>query len=127
MAIFDFPYHTQSTDYPQSGDQAQMGGGYQYSVEPSGPPQRTFTLYFETMLYYKKANGDLDREKTPHYNLALLDDFYREHELWKTFEYDHPVYGPVLVKFNKPLKIPEGVKGGMGTVKPFTIELIEQP
>lgn len=60
-------------------------------------------------------------------NLKALEDFYNEHKMHKSFLYPHPVYGNVECKFFSPLKIPEGLPGGNGAVKDFTIELIEVP
>lgn len=58
-------------------------------------------------------------------NMATLEAFYNRHKLHKTFIYPHPVYGNVEVQFHSPLKIPEGNIGGNGSVKDFTIELVE--
>ncbi len=51
METFDFPYHTQSTEYPQSGTRVQLGNGYVFTSPPAGPDLRRFDLDFETMLY----------------------------------------------------------------------------
>ena len=56
-----------------------------------------------------------------------LIKFYQRHKLYKSFHYDHPVHGLLEVKFNKPLKEEDGLEGGNGVVKDFSIELIEIP
>jgi hypothetical protein len=70
------------------------------------------------------ANG-VDLSTNPQYNLAVLEKFYQDHKLYKTFQYQHPIYGLMSVKFNSPLKIPEGTKGGIGWVPDIAVELIE--
>lgn len=126
MAKFNFPYHTFSTEYPESSFRAQLGGGYQFSAPPSAPDQRIFKLKFPGMRYYMKGMA-IDRDRDPHLNLALLVDFYELHKTHATFEYPHPVYGSVMVAFNKPLKVPEGTKGGDGLVEGIELEFIERP
>lgn len=126
MATFNFPYHKQSTKYPESGKRMQMGNSYMSAAEPSGPDQRVFMLDFATMKYFLVA-GVISPTFKPEINLAALEAFYKEHRLWKTFIYPHPVYGNVNVKFNKPLEIPKGISDGDGAVEAFSVELIEQP
>lgn len=52
METFSFPYHTQETEYPESGTRVQLGGGYIFTAPPSGPDLRRFRLKFPTMFYY---------------------------------------------------------------------------
>lgn len=127
MAVFSFPYHTYSTEYPESGYRMKFGNAYDYATEPTGPDQRIITLNFATMKFYEAPGGGIDRTREPAINMALLEDFYLEHRLWKSFTYNHPIYGAMQVKFNKPLKVPEGIQQGDGALKAFSIELIEQP
>ena len=125
METFDFPYHTFSTEYPESGTRVQLGGNYIFTSPPTGPDLRRFSLHFETMFYYLDDEGDIDLTHNPKINLAVLEAFYNAHKTHKTFIYPHPVYGNVECKFYSPLKIPEGNKAGHGSVKDFKIELIE--
>lgn len=126
MAIFNFPYHTYSTENPESSFRVKLGGSYQFSAPPSAPDQRIFKLKFPAMKYFVR-DGALDRNAQPQINLALLEDFYDLHKLHATFTYNHPVYGSVACRFNKPLKVPEGTRGGNGVVENIEIELIEMP
>lgn len=126
MKQFNFPYHTQSTEYPESGTRVQLGNSYVFTAPPSGPDMRRFRLSFPTMVYYVTGET-IDLTKRPQLNLAVLEKFYNDHKMHKSFLYPHPVYGNVECKFFSPLKIPEGLPGGNGAVKDFTIELIEVP
>lgn len=119
--------HRYSTEYADSGFRMELGRSYQFSSEPDGPDQRIFTLYFETMKYFEAPSGGVDKTVSPSINMALLEDFYIQNRMWRTFVYNHPVYGPLNVKFNKPLRIPKGIFGGGGALEPFDIELIEIP
>lgn len=144
MKVFDFPYHTFRTEYPESGNRVQLGGNYIFTAPPNGPDLRRFTLSFETMKYFIiprlaagihldfvnnkysiRAPDSIDIETQPQINMGTLEAFYNEHKLHKSFIYPHPVYGNVEVKFMSPLKIPEGIKGGGGALESFQIELIE--
>ena len=124
---FDFPYHTFRTIYPESGTRVQFGKGYVFAARPDSPVQRRFVLKMTGMQYFVGENDEIDTETMPQRNMGRLQAFYEEHELWKSFVYPHPVLGDVLVKFNKPLDIPEGIIGGNGVLPEFEIELIEQP
>lgn len=129
MAVFNFPYHTFSTEYSESGTTLALGNSYEFTSEPVAPNQRMVTLNFSTMIYYVNP-GDppvVDVAINPLLNMGKLEAFYKEHELWKSFDYYHPVYGTLRFKFAKPLKIPEGNINGGGSVKPFSLMLREQP
>ena len=125
METFDFPYHVQNTEYPESGSRVQLGNGYIFSSPPNGPDLRRFTLKFATMFYYQDDMGAIDLTERPQINMAVLEAFYNRHKLHKTFIYPHPIYGNVEVQFHSALKIPEGIEGGGGALKDFTIELVE--
>lgn len=130
METFNFPYHTQSTEYPESGTRVQLGGSYVFTSPPAGPDLRRFRLSFPTMVYYTGVGHTdavpvLDLTKNPKLNMAVLEKFYRDHKLHKSFIYPHPVLGAIECKFYSPLKIPEGVVGGGGALKDFTVELYE--
>lgn len=125
MQTFDFPYHTFRTEYPESGNRVQLGGNYIFTAPPNGPDLRRITLKFETMFYYVTSSDAIDTTKNPKLNMAVLEAFYNEHKLHKSFLYPHPVYGNMEVKFMSPLKIPEGIKGGNGALGDFEVDLIE--
>lgn len=127
MATFDFPYHQVETEYPETGTRVKLGGSYTFTAAPDAPGQRIFTLKFETMCYRVTAGGVIDATTQPQLNAAALEAFYKAHELWKTFDYVHPIYGTLKCKFNKPLKIPKGKVRGNGWLEAFDLELIEQP
>lgn len=127
MAVFDFPYHTFSTERPSDNSfRLKLGGSYQFSAPPSAPDQRIFKLKFAALKYFL-INGNIDRASIPEINLGRLEEFYDLHKLHATFTYPHPVYGEVSVSFNKPLIIPEGTKGGNGIVENIEVEFIERP
>lgn len=126
MAVFDFPYHTVETEYPDSGTQVQMGKSYTFTAPPSAPDQRKFTLNFEALVYFVR-NGVIDATYEPQINMQALDDFYNLHKMNAVFTYPHPVYGDLPCSFAKPLKIPKGTKGGNGVVENIEIQLIEKP
>lgn len=126
MAVFDFPYHTVETEYPDSGTQVQMGKSYTFTAPPSAPDQRKFTLNFEAMAYFL-TGGTIDAFKEPEINLARLENFYNLHKMHATFSYVHPVYGIVPCRFAKPLKIPKGTKGGNGVVENIELQFVEVP
>ncbi len=126
--IFNFPYHSFSTEYPDSGFRAALGNSYQFSAPPSAPDQRQFTLKFATMVYYKNAEGaGVDPTPNPKINFAVLEAFYNKHKLFAIFMYPHPVYGNVPCRFRKPLKVPFPKRNGGGSLEPFELELVEAP
>ena|SRR5687768_6346921 len=127
LSGFIWKYHRYSTDYPESGFQMELGGSYQFTSEPDGPDQRLFTLHFETMRYFTDSSGNVDATISPELNFLALENFYKEHRRWKSFTYDHPIYGLVKVRFAKPLRTPKGILGGDGALEPFSIDLLEIP
>lgn len=127
MDTFNFPYHTFTTEYPESGVRMQLGNSYVFTAPPESPDQRKFNLTFPAMQYYVPTPGTVDITTNPTRNAGTLEKFYTDHKLYATFIYPHPVYGDVNVKFNKPLKIPQPVAGGSGVLNPFDVEFIEMP
>jgi len=127
LELFDFPYHRVETENPESGTRIQLGGSYVFTAPPSDPDQRIFTLTFPLMKFFTDADGLIDADISTQYNMKKLIDFYHEHKLYKTFQYQHPVHGLLEVQFYKPLKEPEGIPNGNGVTKEFSIQLLEIP
>lgn len=126
METFNFPYHRFRTEYPESGNRVQLGNSYLFTAPPSGPDMRKFILTFPAMRYYTLTDGlTIDLSASPTQNMAVLEAFYNNHKLHKSFLYPHPVYGNKEVKFYSPLKIPEGTRGGNGLIEDIQIELLE--
>lgn len=122
----DFMLHKVKTDYQTSGTSITFGGGYSFDSDESYPILKKFTLSFNGYRYYLLPNGLVDHEKNKNVNnMAALEDFYNEHRMYKAFIYNHPVYGPVTVKFAEPLVIPEGITGGHGVLDKFNVVLRE--
>lgn len=127
MKTFNFPYHRVGDAYPQSSTPVQYGGGYEFASKPRGPDQIVFKLNFAAMWYFEGPPGFVDATREPERNMAALQAFYEEHRLYEKFIYPHARRGNVVVRFKKPLEIPEGVIGGNGMLPSFTIELTLQP
>lgn len=124
--VFDFPFHNPEVEYPESGVTVQFGNNYTYNAAPEAPDVRKFVLNFKTMFYYIDDQGNIDKQKNPQYNMAVLEDFYQRHKRYKTFLYPHPVYGEIPVRFSKPLQIPKRRESGYGALESFQVELIEK-
>lgn len=123
--LFDFPYHTVAGKNPESSIRVQFGSSYSFSAPPSDPDQRIFTLSFPAMKYYVDDDGEIDAAVNPSLNMMRMLNFYYEHKLWKTFQYQHPIHGMMSVRFNEPIPEPESLPGGTGVVKGFDVQLIE--
>jgi hypothetical protein len=122
-----FTYFTHTVGYPENSQKIAFGRGYTFVSQPSGPPQRTFKLDLEGMRWHLLNDGGYDLEANRPLNLGRLQAFYRDVELWKPFIWEHPIEGPLLVRFARPLSIPKQKKGGGGLVDVFEVEFIEIP
>ena len=71
--------------------------------------------------------GAPDVARLPKLNFYRLEQFYLAHKLWRSFNYNHPQYGMLVVKFNKPLETPKYVEGQPGALESFSVELLEIP
>ncbi len=122
---FDFPYHCVSTDYLPEGVVFPLGGNYAYTVEGDKPEQRKFTLYFKGLRYISDGMNYRTDEDIQ-LNMARLEMFYNLHKLDKPFDYNHPVFGIVKVRFDQPLKIPEGVRNSnwVGDLQLTLVEVV---
>lgn len=127
METFPATYFLISTTYPESGKRIQLGNSYQYDAPPAAPDQRIFRLTLQGMAYFVDQNNQIDDTVFPGRNLAVLETFYNDHKRATPFIFNHPVYGNVTCKFNRPLEIPPGLPGGGGLVQDPEVELIEIP
>lgn len=130
MENFDnFMLHKVKTEYQPNGFSVAFGGGYSFDTDGGYPPLKKFTLTFTGYQYYlKEVNGVevVDKEKNiDKNNMGALEDFYLRHLTYKNFEYNHPVYGKVIVRFSEPLVIPEGIPEGRGILNDFNVVLKE--
>ena len=127
MATFPCEYFTFTTKYPESGTRVQLGNSYMFTAPPSAPDQRIFTLTLAGMQYFTNPNGSINTSISTSRNMAVLEDFYNDHKLYLTFNFNHPVYGAIKCKFNRPLEVPKGMVGGNGVLETFDVELVEIP
>lgn len=127
MAVFLPEYYSWTTRYPDNGLRVAFGNSYAFTAGPTAPDQRIFVLKLQAMQYFLTSGGALDLTVNLSRNLGAFEDFYREHYLYKDFDFVHPVYGAMVCKFNRPLEIPEGIPGGDGILETLEVELIEQP
>lgn len=127
MATFPAKYFTYGTRYPESGERMRLGRSYLYTKGDPAPDQRVFQLSVQGMQYFVDGQGNLDGTTQPERNMKVLEDFYITHRQNKSFDFEHPVYGTLTCKFNRPLEIPEGVIGADGLLPVFEVELIEIP
>ena len=143
---FNFPLHHVVHQYP-AGDQVQFGRGWSHASEPDLPIQRSFILKFSAMTYVKNPytglwlrNGDtrpapveqaaLDKLKTR--SIICLDDFYNEHKLHKKFNYNHFLFGNLVVRFSQAFQIPSPLDSAKNIhndipTESFEVRFVEQP
>lgn len=127
LETFDFPYHTTETVNPDTGFRGKFGGSYLVTSPPDSPDQREFKLGFTGMQFFVDGTGVVEIVTEVQRNMKVMIDFYILHKLHLSFNYIHPVYGQVVVKFNQPLPEPKGIKGGLGVIEDFEVTLIEIP
>jgi hypothetical protein len=127
LQTFNFPYHTFETINPETGFRGQFGGAYMFTAPPDAPDVRTFKLGFNGMQFFTNSDNSFNTTTEAKRNMKAMIDFYHAHKLHLSFHYDHPVYGQLEVKFNKPLPEPKGIKNGNGMVEDFEVELVEIP
>lgn len=127
MAEFDFPYHLTETVNPDNSFRVALGNGWEYATETGDADQRIFKLSFQGMKFFVDAAGQIDENFEPQRNMKTLIDFYHSKKLYRAFTYEHPVYGVLSVRFNRPLPEPKPMIGGGGVVEEFVVELRELP
>ena len=123
LEVFDFPYHKVTYRYRDRSTKLSLGNQWDYVSKPTTPVSRIFTLKFQVMKYFETPQilSPLERR----YSVDHLDAFYQRNETWNEFLYPHHTFGNVVVRFDQPLEIPEGITSGEGAVTPLTIVLRE--
>ena len=127
METFPCTYFRFSTRYPESGLRMQLGRSYVHTAAPQAPDQRNFLLTLPGMQYFCDAGGQLTAATEPERNMLVLENFYNAHKLAFSFNFNHPIYGTLVCKFNRPLEIPDGIPGGTGILEEVRVELLEIP
>ncbi|AKU43549.1 hypothetical protein CPT_Seuss23 [Caulobacter phage Seuss] len=128
LEVFPFVNHTPRHVYPK-GDAFQFGGGYVFAAKPQ-QVQRRIILSFQALIWYKNVAGTaFDSTIDPENNALNFDEFYRRHLTYKSFTYNHDVYGAMEVKFaaDVPFEMPKTREGGVGVTESFEVTLVEQP
>lgn len=122
---FPFMNHKVATDFRSESVSIQFGGNWAFRTRRAKPEQRRFRLEFETMRRQALSTGLPDVQTDVENNLAALESFYMYHRNSQTFIYDHPVYGPTPVRFDKPPTFPPGRPNGRGWSEKVNLALIE--
>ena len=128
MDTFEFDYHIVAIKHELVDTKMQMGDGWTFVAEGDSPDIRSFELAFQGFQYYYDENGDYDATTNQYINnMKALETFFLEHRTYKHFIYPlHDGAENVIVRFNEPLSIPKGIRGGGGAVEPFTVKFIER-
>lgn len=125
---FNFPFHKVGTgENPTTGVNIQLGNSYVFTAPSPNPDQRIFKLRFPAMQLYFDSSDNLVDNVNVENNFYALYQFYQRHKLYKSFNYEHPMHGLMVVKFSKPLPDVQFENGGHGVSEDFTVELIEVP
>lgn len=135
METFTFPYHSVIDRYPDSSPAMQFGKGYRFVSKPRGPDQIAFVLNFPHMWFFETITNPgqptetrtVNNTKEPLRNMQRIIEFYERHGLYKKFVYPHPRRGNLVVRFQKPLEVPEVERDMMGKTESFKIEMILEP
>lgn len=126
LATFNFPLHKVRTIHPDAAYKVTMGGSYDFVSKPDAPPQRIFILHFDAMIWAINAGtGFPDASVTPTYNYKALRNFYETVQTYERFNYPHPEFGTIVVRFDRPLEDPD--PNGEYTTGPFDLQFKEQP
>lgn len=122
---YDFIYHKVSHRYRDRSTRLSLGNQWDYVSKPTTPVSRIFTLKYSVMKFFE--NPQLLSPLERRYSADHLDEFYQRHETWKEFLFQHHKFGNVVVRFDQPLELPEGLTGADGAIQPFTVTLREVP
>lgn len=125
--FFTFPYHTVETEYAELSVSGTTGTSYKVTAPIRAPSIRSFTLNFPTMLILTDLEGNLSPLPSSELNLLALERFYQTNRMARPFVYNHPLFGWTRCRFAEPLKIPQGIVGGGGSVEGFSVKLMEEP
>lgn len=112
---------------PRENSNVISMGGWQFSARPTSTMQRKFRVRLHGMKWFLQngSAGLYDTTTSPSINARKLEEFYSNHEMWKTFIYPHPHLGNIVVRFASPLTVPAGAPNSYGLIEPFEVELVE--
>jgi hypothetical protein len=128
MQIFNFPYHSVVDKYPESSVVVQFGRGYRFVSKPKGPDQINFILSFPAMWFFvDPVTKVVLNSPEPKRNMQRLIEFYEAHRLYDKFIYPHTRRGNQVVRFLRPLEVPEVEPDSYGKTTSFKLEFILEP
>lgn len=112
--------HAYSTQYIELYQRMENGVSQGFVPRTEHQPTRLLTLNFETLI-----NDPCLKHKLGSLSFNKLEDFYLKHGMHSEFIYPHPIYGELVVRFNKPLAVPKSRANSKGAVESFSLEFIE--
>lgn len=100
--------------------------GWTFTAKPTTPYVRRFKLTLHGLRWLLTGVGIYDATTTPTINAAALEAFYKAHEGWDPFYWQHPhIAAPLLVRFASPVTVPAAMPNSGGWIEPLEIDLIE--
>lgn len=126
MAVFGFSPERQvpETIVRDTSTTVTMNG-WLFAARPVSPMQKRFRVQLHGLRWYLNNDDTYDSTTNPNFNARALELFYEEHEMWKTFEWDHPHLGMLNVKFAAPVNVPAAPAGNDGMLNALEIMLVE--
>jgi hypothetical protein len=128
MAVFDFcPKSLVPVTIPREQQSVVTMNGWQFTSKPTTPYVRRFKVTLHGLRWIlNAATGLYDAATTPTINAKALEDFYKAHEQWNSFTWQHPhISAPLTLRFAAPLTVPEALPNSGGWLGPLEVMFIE--
>ena len=98
--------------------------GWTFSAKPNVPYQKSFKVTLHGLRWYLNADGTFDRLSDRQHNARVLEEFYEKNGTWDSFDWFHPHFGNLKVRFKALVQIPAAISNSGGLCNPLEITLI---
>lgn len=125
MAVFSFcPNRLVPETLPPERPKGMSFNGWSFTSRPTTPFQRRFKLTLYGLQWYLAPNGLYDATTNVNFNAHALELFYRDHEIWRPFDWTHPHFGPMVCKFDAPVIVPAAMPNSNGLIESMEIQMV---
>lgn len=98
--------------------------GWDFTAKPRVPYRPLFKVTLEGLYWYINGSG-FDLAKNPTINAGRLRNFYKDHQTWDKFTFNHEYLGVITCRFASPVNLPKALPNSGGLLPPVEVTLVQ--
>lgn len=126
LDLFDFcPDSRVAEEIPPDPQTAMSMNGWDFTAKPAVPYRAKFNVTLSGLRWLLNDAGDaLDLTTDSLHNAGRLREFYKAHQTWSPFLFNHEFLGQLTVRFATVVQIPRATMNSNGLIPDFQFTLV---